>query len=156
MTKVNFWFNISLMKKETTIAVLFGIVLGGLLAVVIISKNKERQLEKTKAIAPVANISPASSQNNANYQTLEITSPSDGTIVNKGSVNIKGKADKDSLVIIQSPVKDLVLQVKDKDFSTDFPLAYGENVIKINVYPKGAQTRAQEKELRVYYLDEQL
>ncbi len=156
MTKVNFLVNISLMKKETTIAVLFGIVLGGLLAVVIISKNKERQLEKTKAIAPVANISPISSQNNANYQALEITSPGSGAIVNKNSINIKGKADKDSLVIIQSPIKDMALQVKDKDFSVDFPLAFGENVIKINVYPKGAQTRAQEKSLRIYYLDEQL
>lgn len=143
------------MKKETLIAVIFGILLGLILAVGILTKTKERELEKSKPLNNSLSLSPTLSPEAVAFQNLEISEPSENIIVNKKSVSIKGKANKDSLVIIQSPIKDMVLKQEKSDFSIEFPLAFGENIIKINVYPKDRQLRSQEKELRVYYFDEQ-
>jgi hypothetical protein len=144
------------MKKETTIAILFGIILGGILAVFIIAKNKESQMAKNKTIAPASKLTPAPSVAVLDYQQLEISEPLDGVIVDKNTVKIKGKTDKDALIIIQSQVKDMIFKNTKVDFNVDFPLALGENTIKVVVYPKDSQVRSQEKELKVYYLDEQI
>ena len=47
------------------------------------------------------------------------------------------------------------MKVTSDTFSADFPLAFGENVITVSEYQKDTQAVAQEKELKVYYLDEQ-
>ncbi len=60
------------------------------------------------------------------------------------------------MIIIQSPIKDLVFKNDKEQFSTDFPLALGENVIRIGAYPQDKLLRSQEKELRIYYFSEQL
>ena len=144
------------MKKETLIAIFFGFLLGGVLAVIIIARNKEKQLEKTKTITSTTKITPVSSAANTNLQTLEIEEPADGVIFSKNSVKIRGKSEKESLIVIQSPIKDLVFKNKEREFTVDFPLALGENVIKISAYPKDVQLKVKEKDLKVYYFDEQL
>lgn len=144
------------MKKETITAIIFGIILGGILAVTLIVKNRDSQLNKNKTIAPKEKTNQSSMAGNVNLKPLEITEPSDRAIVNKNSVTIKANTIKNSLIVIQSPIKEMVFQTDKDQFSVDFPLVYGENVIRVAVYPKDKQLRAQEKELRVYYLDEQL
>ena len=42
------------------------------------------------------------------------------------------------------------------DFKISFPLALGENVIKIVAYPKNKTFRPQEKDLKIYYIDSEL
>lgn len=144
------------MKKETITAIVFGIILGGILAVILIVKNRDSQLNKNKSIAPKEKVNQSSMVGNLNLKPLEITEPGDRSIVNKSTITIKANTIKNSLVVIQSPIKDMVFQTEKDQFSVDFPLAYGENVIKVAIYPKDKQVRAQEKELRIYYLDEQL
>jgi hypothetical protein len=142
------------MKKETIIAISFGIILGLVVAALMIFKTKETALEKTKTVTN-SHVTPTVSLKNTDLQNLQISEPADGALVNKKSIAIKGKASKDSLFVVQSPIKDLVFKNEKEDFSFDFPLALGENVIKISVYPASNQLRQQEKDLRVYYLDEQ-
>ena len=122
------------MKKETIIAVVFGIALGGVLGLFLINKNKETQLTKNKVIAP-SNAPNKTLLTDSNIQNLEISSPQDGIVVDGNSVKITGKAEVNSLIIIQSPVKDLSFKINKLNFSVDLPLALGENVIKIVVYP---------------------
>ena len=143
------------MKKETIIAIFFGLLLGGAGALFLIVKNKEIQLEKTNTMAPVLKISPSIVKNNGLVLALNVTEPADGTIVNKDSVMIKGKATKGSLIMIQSPIKDQVFKTEKDDFSVDFPLAFGENTILVTLYPADKQLPSQEKELKVYYMQEQ-
>lgn len=143
------------MKKEAIIAIVFGIVLGSILAVFLIAKNKERLLDKSKSISPLEK-GTQSSQASGNIQQLGITEPGDKTIVYKNTITIKGTFTKNSLIIIQSPIKDTVIKNGSEQFSTDFPLALGENVIRIGAYPKDKQLRSQEKEIRVYYFSQQL
>lgn len=142
------------MKKETVIAISLGVVFGLLVAVLMIFKTKENAMEKTKTVTS-NHITPTVSLKNTTLQNLEITEPADGVMVNQKSITIKGKANKNSLFVVQSPIKDLVFKNEKEQFSFDFPLALGENVIKISVYPESDQLRPQERQLRIYYLDEQ-
>lgn len=144
------------MKKETPIAVFLGIFLGALLAIFIITKNREKQLEKTKTIAPSITVTPKSVNQTTTEKLLEISKPSDGDIVGKNSITISGTSAKDSLIIIQSPIKEVVKKNETGSFSIDFPLAFGENIIQITDYSKDAKTKVQEKTIKIYYLDEQL
>ncbi len=143
------------MKKEAIIAIVFGIVLGSILAIFLIAKNKERLLEKSKTITPLEK-EQASQAKNGGVQQLEISEPGDKNIVYKNSITIKGSFTKDSLIIVQSPIKDVVIKNDKEQFSTDFPLALGENVIRIGAYSQDKKLRSQEKEMRIYYFSEQL
>jgi len=144
------------MKKETVIAIIFGVIFGALVALFLLAKNKEFQLNRTKTIAPTEKINKISKNILVNQKSLEILEPEDGSVLNSKTVTIKGTADKDILIIIQSPVKDLIFKNEKEQFSTVFSLALGENVIKITAYAKDEQSRPQEKELHIYNLDEQL
>ena len=131
-----------------------GISLGIVVAFFMISKLKEQQVNNSKSVAQVANITPTVAVVNTQAENLQITQPENQVITNKKLISIKGKANKDALIIIHSPIKNLAFKNSKTEFSEDFPLALGENIIKIAVYPKDPLLRTQEKELRVYYLDE--
>lgn len=142
------------MKKESVIALLFGILLGGIVAFIIIAKNKQSQQEKTKTLTPQITTTPALTDF-SNSQRLEVISPHDKAIVDKNTVTITGKVVKNSLIIIQSPIKEIAFNNDKEEFSKDFPLTIGENVIKVSAYPKDTKLRSQERDLKVYFIDEQ-
>ncbi len=144
------------MKKEAVVAVAFGIVLGSILGIILILKNKEHQLAKNKTLAPLEKGTRTSRAANFNVYQLEVIEPGDRSIVYKNTITIRGNFSKNSMIIIQSPIKDLVFKNDKEQFSTDFPLALGENVIRIGAYPQDKLLRSQEKELRIYYFSEQL
>jgi hypothetical protein len=144
------------MKKETSIAIIFGIVMGGILAVFILTKNKATRLEKTKTIAPSITITPKTAVNNTTTQPLELTQPQDNSVVYKNSVTLSGKAPTGAVIMIQSPIKDSIVKNDKDQFNIDFPLAFGENTITFTVYSKDTTFKIQQKTLRIYYLDEQL
>lgn len=144
------------MKKESAIAIFFGIVFGALVAIFLIAKNNEFQLTRTKTIAPTEKLGKTTKNVIVNQKTLEILGPKDGLISDAKTVTIEGEVNKDALIVIQSPLKEIVLKNKKDQFSASFPLALGENVIKISAHLKDTQARPQEKELRIYYLNEQL
>lgn len=141
------------MKKESIIAILFGIALGAVVGLFLILQNKQNQLERAKTLTP--KVTPTPGINGlGNFQALEITSPQDRSIVSKNSVTIFGKTNKNSLLVIQSPLKELTLKNQEENFSFDFPLSLGENVIRIVAYPKDVKLRPEERELKIYYLEE--
>ncbi len=143
------------MKKETIIAIMLGVVFGVVVAVVMVAKTKDQQIDKVKPMNTTLHITPTISVNNTQFQPLQITAPQTGTIFAQNTVKITGKASKDALVVVQSPIKTMIMKVTSDTFSADFPLAFGENVITVSEYQKDTQAVAQEKELKVYYLDEQ-
>lgn len=145
------------MKKEIFIAVFLGGSLGVLMAFLVLFKTIDIKLDKNKKTVPKV---PTSIVKNIEIKKqeiipLEILEPNNGLIVNESFIVIKGKATKDSLIIIQSPIKDSVFKNEKEEFSFNQPLALGENLINIVVYPKGEST-SQEKVLKIYYLKENL
>ena len=92
---------------------------------------------------------------NVKYEPLEISQPENQKITAEKTIVIKGRAKKDSLLVLQSPIKNTVIRTDGEEFSVDFPLAFGENVIQMTLYPKNNRDANQEKELIVYQIDEQ-
>lgn len=143
------------MKKETLIAITFGVVLGIIGAVIMVARAKQMETARAKQISGnLKNITPTVSLGGLKVQTLEVIEPKDSSLFTGNSIRIKGRANADSLVVIHSPIKDLIFKSDKKDFSATFPLALGENVISVSVYPKDKQIPPQERILKVYYLDE--
>lgn len=142
------------MKKEVGIAVFFGVLLGLVVAAFMISRVRNLETQKIK-LPSESLISPSVKNLNSQIQTLEISEPGDQIAVGKNSVTLKGKTVKDSLIVVQTPGKDLLFKNKNENFSIDVPLLLGANVITIASYPKGGTQRSQEKTLTVFFLDEQ-
>ncbi len=144
------------MKKETILAVFLGIAFGGILGFFLITKNKEIQINRNKAIAPTGIDTRNPNKNKVNFQALEVIEPNDSSITDKNLVVIKGKVTKNSLIVVQTPIKELVFKNDKEDFKIELPLALGENVIKIVAYPQDKQLNIQEKNLNIYYLKEEI
>ncbi|QQG44761.1 MAG: hypothetical protein HYW86_02495 [Candidatus Roizmanbacteria bacterium] len=142
------------MKKETIIAIVLGIGLGVIVAVVLVIQNRAAQIKRSKPITTALNSIPTPLVKNINVEVLEINNPQSGEIVSSKSVTIKGKVAQGSLVIIQSQIKTQIIKDSPEKLEIDFPLAMGENIIHITVYPKDQQINSKEKELKIYYLDE--
>ena len=144
------------MKKETMVAIFLGLLFGGVVAVFISFKSKDIELAKNKVIAPPPDKTSSPNPSGIEQQSLELTEPADRAIVENNTVRLKGTALKDSLIVVQSPIKDLIINNKQEKFDLEFPLALGENSIKIVVYPKEKQFRPQEKFIKVYFIDSEL
>lgn len=144
------------MKKETVIAIFFGIAFGAVVSLIILAKNKELQQLRTKTIAPAIKQPISAKSSNQNLQALDISEPQDGFVYTSQTIKIKGKAAKDSLIIIQSPIKELAIKNEKERFEVNFPLSLGENVIKIVAYSKSNDNRSLGKELKIYYLEKEL
>jgi len=139
------------MKKETLIAVVFGVGLGIILAVFFIMQSKEKQLTKVK---PINNLSKTITPKlkTAAIPVLEIVEPADNLTVDSNSVVIKGRANKNALMVINSPIKDMVFKNDKEEFKIDFPLALGENIIQLTLYPEDKTESSINKTLQIYYL----
>ncbi|PIP63232.1 hypothetical protein CO165_04300 [Candidatus Roizmanbacteria bacterium CG_4_9_14_3_um_filter_33_18] len=144
------------MKKETIIAIFLGLLFGGVVAVFISLKSKDIELSTNKVIAPSKEKILSPNLTGTEIQTLELSEPVNNAIFEKDIIRFKGTAAKNSLIIIQSPIKDLVVKNIQGKFNLEFPLALGENSIKIVVYPKEKQFKPQEKFIKVYYIDSEL
>ncbi len=145
------------MKKETLIAVFLGGFFGVLMAFFVLFKATDIKLDKNKKVVPKV---PTLTIKNVEIKKqeiipFEILEPNDGFIIDKNSILIKGKATKNSLIIVQSPIKDFIIKNEKEEFSFNMPLALGENVVNIVVYP-GGEVTTQEKVLKIYYLNEKL
>jgi hypothetical protein len=139
------------MKKEASVAVGMGIVFGLIFSFIVITNTQKNQSVTQKTVSQ--KIRPVTTEQQTVSQPITITEPNDGAIISESSVTIKGKTDKNSFIILQTQVKDLSFTTKSENFEYSVPLTLGENVIHINAYPKGANGKIQEKELRVYYLN---
>jgi len=144
------------MKKESLIAVVLGLIFGFVFAIFIVLGLSQNKVEKENILVSEKKSVTFSPTKKLNLELLTIDKPKNNLIVSKNQITIEGSVSKDSLVVIQSPIKDLVFQNKDKKFKVDFPLALGENVIKIVVYPKFSNIKIQEKTLFIYYLPNEI
>src|SRR3989338_1030431 len=144
------------MKKETMVAIFLGLLFGGVVAVFISFKSKDIELAKNKVIAPPKEKVTSPNSSEIGLRSLELTEPADRAIVENNTVRLKGTALKDSLIVVQSPIKDLIINNKQEKFDLEFPLALGENSIKIAIYPKEKQFRPQEKFMKIYFIDSEL
>ncbi len=135
------------------VAIFFGLLFGSIVAIFISFKSKDIELAKNKVIAPQKEKTSFLNTTVIEQQPLVLNEPADRSIFENSTIHLKGSAAKDSLIVVQSPIKDLIISNKQEKFDLEFPLALGENSIKIVVYPKEKQFRPQEKFIKVYFID---
>jgi len=140
------------MKKESLIAIFLGVIFGLITASLIVDNLLKNNLEKVKSLPQKKEKNVITPVKTFNLKLLSIEKPKNNLIVYEDKITIEGSADKDSLIVIQSPVEDEIFQNKKERFKIDFPLALGENVIKIVVYSRNPNLKNQEKTLYIYYL----
>lgn len=143
------------MKKETAIAILLGVGLGLMVAIGVTLKTRNKETQKVTPISNSLHITPSITAKTMQSSTLEISEPLDSSIAPTKSVTIKGKAPKGSLIVIQSPVQTITFTSDTEEFSEQFTLALGENIIVVTAYPKDQAGTGIERDLKVYYLDEE-
>lgn len=141
------------MNKESIIAILLGLVLGIVVAIGVVSITVSRQkarntsIQEKNQIASISGVlkTTAVPPTVTVLQSLQIDSPKSGSITEEKTTRIKGIAGSDSLIVVQSPISTQSLKLDKPQFSIEFPLALGENVITISVYHKGAVIPVQKK-----------
>lgn len=139
------------MNRETIFAIVFGILLGvGVGFFVLFQTNRE---EKAKVI-PVVQETPKKQVAKAPVATgqtiLKINSPEGDTVVTSKEITLKGKAPKNSLIVIQSAAGRDIVKSETEDFSIPFTLAPGENIINVSAY--AGSSSPQEATLEIYYV----
>lgn len=141
------------MKRETIIAIVFGILLGAGAGLVVLFQTNSSEEAKVIPIESdekkVVTQAPAATS----QAQLIISEPQSHTVSTEKSITIKGKAPMNGLVMVQSPTSEQILKNETGDFTIDMPLALGENVINVSTYA-GSST-PQEQVLRVYYVPEE-
>lgn len=148
------------MTKESIIAIVLGLVLGVVVALaavvytVNVQKKQNTDMQKgakeatsASALVPVT-VPPTVTV----LRSLEIIAPQSGSTSPDKTTTIKGTAGKNTLVIVQSPIKTQILKTDKDGFSIDFPLALGENVITVSAYHEGSVVPVQKK-LYIYRLN---
>lgn len=142
------------MKQETIVAIVLGSVLGigvGLVILNSTSKGDKKPIQQAKVNTKDAVISRPPDKT----VQFEISEPAQDSTVTKNTVTIKGKAAKDALLVVQSPAGNKIQTLDKDEFSVDFPVAVGENIINVSIYSKGTGSENQEKIIRVFYLPEE-
>lgn len=135
------------MKKESLIAMTLGIGAGVTIAILLISKSKSSGNSDKKVITPAVSPTVAILQQEA--FTLKVTAPTTNSTSESDEITIKGSAPKGSLIVITSSAGDQAIKNKEETFETKFPLALGENVIRITAYNGKDSTS---KTLKIYQL----
>ena len=141
------------MNRETIIAVVLGILLGvGIGFFVLFQSSRTDQTKVIPVNSENENKNVVKTSRGEDEAVLQIKEPQDLAIVNKTQIPIKGASEKNSLIVIQSPINNKVFKSEKETFETTFPVALGENMISINAYSKSSTP--QEITLKVYYVEE--
>lgn len=137
------------MKKETLVAVVLGVTMGAVIALVLVSSAKKKEIEGNKVMSP--SVSPTIFQPTTKGQLLTLIEPKNGLSTTGSSISIKGKAQKNSLIILQSPITEKTLKLEKEDFKVDYSLGYGENIIRVTAY---SGNTSEDKILKIYRIAE--
>lgn len=120
------------MKKETGIAVFLGIVAGISIALFVILGARGQK--KTNGTVMQSDLTPTVSVVTDQVSPLTITAPSEDVVVESSTIDVKGSAQKDALVVIQSPGGEVIFKNAKTNFSEEITLVPGENIIKVTTY----------------------
>ncbi len=148
------------MTKESIIAIVLGLVLGVVVALAAVvytvnvqkNQNTDMQKGKNEATSSSTLISVTIPPTVTVLRSLEIIAPQSGSIAQDKTTTIKGTAGKNTLIIVQSPIKTQIVKTDKDAFTIEFPLALGENVITVSAYHEGSVLPVQKK-LYIYRLN---
>jgi MFS superfamily sulfate permease-like transporter len=140
------------MKKESIVAIVLGIGFGLVVAFVMIGVIRQSTKSESSQV-PTVDLKPKTTD--VIGKPMQIATPADREVFSQNRITVTGRAAKDSLLVIQSPLVEVVQKLTSDEFKIPFDLAVGENVITVSVYPQDKTQSKQQKTIRVYYIDEE-
>lgn len=141
------------MKRETVFAISLGILLGVGIGFFVLFKSINGEQTKVIPVGDTEQNKVVTTNATSSGQTiLTIQEPAENIVVNSKDITIKGKAEPNSLIVVQSQVSNVVEKNDTEDFSIPFSLALGENTLSISAYSNSSNP--QEIILKVYYVEE--
>lgn len=120
------------MKKETSIAIILGILAGVSIGALVMWQSKQAQRNSSDVLQ--GSITPTVSIVTQEIAPLLITSPENESISDSSTITLKGSAQAGALLVIQSETAEHVEKSKGKTFSVDVDLLPGENIIRLTSY----------------------
>lgn len=156
------WYNdqVLLMTRESIIAIVLGLALGVIVALVAVvytvnvqkQQNTSMQKKTNEATSSSSIVSVTIPPTVTVLRSLEIIAPQSGSTTQDNSTTIKGTAGTNTLIIVQSPIKTQIVKTDKDAFDINFPLALGENAITVSAYHEGSVLPVQKK-LYIYRLN---
>lgn len=140
------------MKRETVFAIALGILLGIGIGIFVLFQSGNGDETKVIPVSSDSNNKIVKTVSTSDKLFLHIAEPQENAVVTTNEVVIKGKVQKNSLIVVQSQINSEIFKNEKEDFSVTFPLALGENTISINAY-SGSST-PEEISIKVYYIEE--
>lgn len=134
--------------KEKVMIIVIAIILGLILATAafyLFQTTKKSSQNNSEKNHQNINASEKNSVNNKNENILSINFPMDESIVNKRTIEVKGKTNPSNTIIASSNLDDAVATPDTNgDFSVDLDIDTGANIITIrSIAPDGTQTETQ-------------
>lgn len=130
------------MRKEVIFAIIFGVVLGGIILYGIrLANNSITSLNSAKpAPAAITNSNAPTASSSATTNVFQIISPQDHAVVTDTTLTLRGTAAANSNLSIVTENDDLILQASPEGtFSAQINLTSGENKITVTT-PNADQT----------------
>ena len=137
------------MKKETVIAIIMGLTLGAVIAIILIFSARKKEIGRKKVIN--TNVSPTIVSLTNTTEQFGVTDPKNSAVTSKETITVKGNAPKNSLLVIQTKNSEKVIKTDSDLFSVDLPISLGENSIRITAY---IGTGINDKVITVYRVQE--
>ncbi|PIS09069.1 hypothetical protein COT75_03325 [Candidatus Beckwithbacteria bacterium CG10_big_fil_rev_8_21_14_0_10_34_10] len=138
------------MKKELTIAISIGFVVGLIVTFGIYTANKAIKNRATDPTPLPTNGASAPTPSPASTPNLEITEPENNLVVKKNKVTLSGKTDaKIAVAVLGEGFEDMVLSDEGGLFSVEVSLLSGANEIKVVALRKSGEK--EEKVLNIVY-----
>jgi len=119
------------MRKEVILAVIIGVLLGGIILYGInLANNSSTDSVDTEDQGNNSQVAPTSTKKNGNL--ISITTPQNNAVVTETTLSLKGSAKANSNIAIVTENDD-ILTVADANgyFSSDINLISGENIITV-------------------------
>ena len=117
------------MRKEVIFAIILGLILGSVILYGVQLANSSTQkaaVNSNNQVTPTTTVVPTQTA------SLVITSPQDHSVVNTDTIKIAGKSfPNSSIALVSSEDDTLVATDASGNFSFDFKLTGGENIIEI-------------------------
>ncbi len=145
------------MKKDVIIAVLIGFVIGIAAAFSAIKITSFLQISKLAKIEEVKiTVTPAPALDEKKVTpALEISSPSDGTILETETVEVSGKSQDQNIIVVENELETKIVQTSNEGtFSAQIKLAQGQNNIQITSYAN--EKEEETKNIQLFYFEEKL
>ena len=135
------------MRKEIVIVIIFGILIGSIIAYGIYTAKSAL---KNKTLESVAVGNQSQQQDTQSEHALQITEPEDNTVVEQEKIKLSGTTSPNSIITLIAAENEYLLTADaDGNFSVEVPLVGGANNLKISSF--AADGRKAETTLALVY-----